>query len=411
MLNHEQIHTSKTLTVAPFQVAALPRIVFGRGAFDDLVPAIAGYGREVLIITGGQSFPGSRHWSELQQRLQQAGIVWHLERISGEPSPEQVDAVVQRHGGRGIEVVLGIGGGSALDAGKAVAGLLPCQRPVRDFLEGVGEPADYQGPSLPFIAVPTTAGTGSELTRNAVITQAGEGGFKKSFRHDRLLPRLALIDPVLLETCPARVMLANALDAVTQLVESWVSTRASVLTDALAIDGLRAFARGFRPDLEDPVRDYSQLAYAAMISGICLTQAGLGSVHGFASPLGAFFSIPHGMACGTMLAACTEMNIRLLEARSPGHPALRKYAQAWRILSGAGSDSTGSADALAAEPMYLASLFHEWTSVCRVPRLSELGVRVTDFPRIVAASGGNSMKTNPLVLDAGELETLLRQRL
>ncbi len=391
--------------VSPFNVAALPRIVFGNGSFDQLVPLVLGYGRELLIVTGGQSFLDSAYWPRLKAELEQAGVGYATARIRGEPSPGQVDTIVRRYAREGIDCVLGIGGGSALDAGKAIAGLLPNRRPVRDFLEGVGRPHEYQGPALPFVAVPTTAGTGSELTRNAVITETGPDGFKKSFRDDRLLPRAALVDPQLLVTCPAQVMLGNALDAVTQLLEALVSTRASVFTDALALDGLRAFAEGFRADPEQPVRDHSQLAYAAMISGICLTQAGLGSVHGFASPLGAFFSIPHGMACGTMLAACTEMNIRILLARDPAHPALAKYRLAYRILTRqeAGTDPD--------DPMKLAELFQHWTERCQVPRLSQLGVRAADLSRLVAASGGSSMKTNPVVLSDSELETLVRQRL
>lgn len=391
--------------VAPFNVAALPRIVFGNGVFEQLVPLLLEQGREVLIVTGGNSFLDSAFWPRLKADLEKAGAGYAVARIRGEPSPGQVDTIVRRYAREGIDCVVGIGGGSALDAGKAIAGLLPNRRPVRDFLEGVGRPHEYRGPALPFVAVPTTAGTGSELTRNAVITETGPDGFKKSFRNDLLLPRLAVVDPDMLATCPARVMLGNALDAVTQLLESLVSTRASVFTDALAWDGLRAFAQGFQPDRDQPVKDASKLAYAAMISGICLTQAGLGSVHGFASPLGAFFSIPHGLACGTMLAACTEMNIRLLKARAGEHPALTKYAQAYHILTGQ-EVQTESVD-----PMELADLFHQWTSQCELPRLSELGVKASDFPRLVAASGGNSMKTNPVVLNDSELETILRHRL
>ncbi|MDX1634617.1 MAG: iron-containing alcohol dehydrogenase [Marinobacter sp.] len=397
--------TERQEPVAPFNVAALPRIVFGNGTFEQLVPQMLDHGREFLIVTGGHSFLDSSYWPRLKAELESAGAGYGVARISGEPSPGQVDTIVRRYAREGIDCVVGIGGGSALDAGKAIAGLLPNRRPVRDFLEGVGRPHDYRGPALPFLAVPTTAGTGSELTRNAVITETGPDGFKKSFRNDLLLPKLALVDPDMLVTCPPRVMLGNALDAVTQLLESLVSTRASVFTDALARDGLRAFAQGFRPNRDHPVRDHSQLAYAAMISGLCLTQAGLGSVHGFASPLGAFFGIAHGMACGTMLAACTETNIRLLQGRGENHPALAKYAEAYGILTGQ------DPRAAASDPMALAGLFQQWTDQCELPRLSELGVRAGDLTRLVAASGGNSMKTNPVVLTDRELESILRQRL
>lgn len=388
--------------IPPFSVAALPRIVFGEGVLDQLAPELACFGRNVLLVTGGQSFLAGPGWPHLQAQFEAQGLEWTLVRIQGEPCPAQIDKVVHRYGADQFDVVLAIGGGSALDAGKAIAGLLPGRGSVRDYLEGVGTPSDYAGPALPFVAVPTTAGTGSELTRNAVITETGAGGFKKSFRDDRLLARLAVIDPCLLATCPPSVMLGNALDALTQLLESYVSTRASVFTDALARDGLRAFAEGFRPDPDRPVRSYGHLAYAAMISGICLTQAGLGSVHGFASPLGAFFRIPHGMACGTMLAVCTDLNISLTRARTPDHPVLARYNEVARILTGTP----------ASEPAPdLAGLLHEWTRACQVPRLSDFGVRSGDIDRIVAASRGSSMKTNPLVLSDAELASLLTRRL
>jgi alcohol dehydrogenase len=218
-----------------------------------------------------------------------------------------------------------------------------------------------------------------------------------------LLASLALVDPELLETCPPPVMLGNALDAFTQLLESYLSTRASVFTDALALDGLRAFALGFQPIAEQPVRDYSQLAYAAMLSGICLTQAGLGSVHGFASPLGALFPIPHGMACGTMLAASTDMNRELLSKPSPNRALLDRYRQVARIINAEADDATESHD--------LVETLYRWTEQCQVPCLSHFGVKKEDIPRIVAGSRGSSMKTNPVVLTDEQLGTLLKQRL
>lgn len=392
----------KTAGVPPFSVAALPRILFGPGVLDQLAPELARWGQRLLVVTGGQSFLSGPAWPRLQAQFAAHDLDWTLVRIGGEPCPAQIDKVVHRFSATQFDVVVAIGGGSALDAGKAIAGLLNNQGCVRDYLEGVGTPSNYQGPALPFVAVPTTAGTGSELTRNAVITETGENGFKKSFRDDRLLASLAVVDPRLLETCPPAVMLGNSLDAVTQLLESYLSPRASVFTDALALDGLRAFARGFRANADNSVRDYSQLAYAAMLSGICLTQAGLGSVHGFASPLGAFFGIPHGMACGTMLAVCTELNIDLIRHRTPGHAALQRYDDVARTL-------TGTPPGAAAPD--LARLLHQWTADCKVPRLSHWGVGTDDIDRIVAASRGSSMKTNPVVLSDAELAELLHRRL
>lgn len=390
--------------IGPFTVAALPRIIFGDGSFDRLADELATLGSRILIVTGGRSFTASPRWPQLQLRLQAAGLSWGLISIAGEPSPEQVDGAVRRYANQGIDLVLGIGGGSALDAAKAIAGLLPGQHSVMDYLEGVGPQLPYRGPGLPLVAVPTTAGTGSEMTRNAVLTRHGDGGFKKSFRDDQLLARLALVDPQLLHSCPPRVLLANAMDAFTQLLESYVSIRASAFTDALAESGIRAFAAGFDARAASPVQDYSQLAYAAMLSGICLAQAGLGSVHGMASPLGAFFPIPHGVVCGTLLAPATAMNIRALRARAPASPALEKYARVAGWL-GCGADTTEEGcDTLVAR-------LNAWSEHCDLPRLSAFGMTDADLPRVIAGSGGNSMKTNPLVLTDDEMREVLIERL
>ncbi|MFC6668927.1 iron-containing alcohol dehydrogenase [Marinobacterium aestuariivivens] len=363
--------------------------------------ALAAFGRRALLVTGGRSFLVSPHWQRLQQGLDRQGIEWEQLGIAGEPGPEQVDRAVARFADASIEMVVGIGGGSALDAAKAIAALLPTGRSVLDHLEGVGPQLPYEGPALPFIAVPTTAGTGSEMTRNAVLTRPGSDGFKKSFRDERLLARLALVDPQLLHSCPPRVMLGNALDALTQLLESYVATRASAFTDALAESGLRAFAAGFRADPQRPVGDYSCLAYASMLSGICLAQAGLGSVHGMASPLGAWFPIPHGLACGTLLAEATRVNVQALRERNPESPALAKYA---RVAGWLGDDGCSDADALV-------TLLSEWTGRCNLPRLASFGMVEADIERVAAASGGSSMKTNPVVLTLDEIATVLHRRL
>ncbi|GGB86742.1 alcohol dehydrogenase [Marinobacterium zhoushanense] len=397
--------------IPPFSVAALPRILFGEGSIERLPAELVPFGRRILLITGGQSFLAGPHWARLGRALEAQGLEWEQVGIGGEPSPAQVDAAVRRFMCSSIDMVVAIGGGSVLDAGKAIAGLLPSGRSVMDHLEGVGPQLPYEGPSLPFIAVPTTAGTGSEMTKNAVLTQAGAGGFKKSFRDERLLARLAVIDPQLLRSCPAPVMLGNAMDALTQLLEAYVSTGASVFADALAESGIKAFAAGFTADPEQPVRDFSCIAYAAMLSGICLAQAGLGAVHGIAAPLGAWFSIPHGVACGTLVAAVTRGNVQALRERAPQSPALRKYARAARLLRGEelrGEELRGEE---LSDADTLVELLESWVGRCRLPSLASFGVAASDLAHIVAASGGNSMKTNPVVLTRQELRSILAQRL
>jgi alcohol dehydrogenase len=212
------------------------------------------------------------------------------------------------------------------------------------------------------------------------------------------------VDPDLLHSCPPQVLLANAMDALTQLLDSYVSTRASTFTDALAESGIRAFAAGFDAQAATPVQDYSQLAYAAMLSGVCLAQAGLGSVHGMASPLGAYFPIPHGVACGTLLAMATAMNLAALRERAPASPALAKYA---RVACWLGAEE----DSIEAGCNALVGLLDSWIEQCGLPRLSAFGMTEADLPRVVAGSGGNSMKTNPLVLSDNEIRQVLLARL
>jgi alcohol dehydrogenase class IV len=291
-----------------------------------------------------------------------------------------------------------------LDAAKAVAGLLPHGNSVMDHLEGVGPETPYTGPSLPFIAVPTTAGTGSEATRNAVLSVHGQRGFKKSFRHDLLVARYAVIDPDLLANCPPDLIAANGMDALTQLLESYVSTRANPFTDALALDGLAYVRDGLLAWHEggaDAAEARAGMAYAALLSGITLAQVGLGVVHGLAAPLGAFYPIPHGVACGATVAAATGINIRALEQRQPDSMALTKYARAGRLLGGRAD--VGDAGARGG----LVQVIKEWTARLGIPGLSRYGVEAGGFDALVACCRGNSMKTNPLMLEDGEVREIL----
>jgi len=304
--------------------------------------------------------------------------------------------------------VIGIGGGSVLDAAKAIAGLLRPGNSVMDHLEGVGPEKPYRGPATPFVAVPTTAGTGSEATKNAVLSRHGADGFKKSFRDERLVANFAGVDPDLLSGCPPALIAANGMDAFTQLLESYVSLRSNPLTDALAIGGMRAVRDGllawYRGG-DGAAAGRERMAFASLSSGICLAQAGLGSVHGLAQPLGSLFPIPHGVVCGTLVAAATRVNVEVIQAREPHHPALAKYAAVGRLLSS--SEDLDDAGACAA----LLAALEQWTREMELPDLSTLGVGETDFGRIIADCRGSSMKTNPVVLTDGEVERILRARL
>jgi alcohol dehydrogenase class IV len=412
-----------------FSIARLPRIVFGGGTSGELPAVVREFGQNALVVVRGPGFTDSPDWARLRRALESGGVEFALESVSGEPSPTLVDEIVARHQGSGpgrgpasgpgpFDVVVGIGGGSVLDTAKAVAGLLIPGNSVMDHLEGIGPELPYRGPSVPFVAVPTTAGTGSEATKNAVLSVRGAGGFKKSFRDERLVARVAIVDPDLLAACPPELIAGNGMDALTQLLESYVSTKANPFTDALALSGLAAVRDGLAAWFEGAgagsgasgpgsvaAAARERMAYAALCSGICLAQAGLGAVHGLASPLGAQYPIPHGAACGATLVAATRVNIAALEARDPGNRALSRCAAVGRLFTGrVDLDDRGARSALV-------SALESLTARLGVPPLSAFGITESSIPALVADSRGSSMKTNPVVLTDEEIAAILRASL
>ena len=394
--------------IHPFSIARLPRIEMGCGNIKKLPQLASRYGNKILLVTGARSLQCSPAWPVLEEAFGTTGLERQSVIISSEPSPQRVDQIVSEQKNNAIDVVIGIGGGSVLDAAKAIAGLLRSGDSVMDYLEGVGPEKTYTGPAVPFIAVPTTAGTGSEATKNAVLSVQGKDGFKKSFRDDQLVPRYALLDPDLLASCPPSQIAANGMDALTQLLESFVSSRAGPLTDALALSGLAAI-RDSLPDWYhgqgEQVSARTNMAYAALLSGITLAQTGLGSVHGLASPLGAFFPIPHGVVCGTLVSAATRMNIDAMLSREPDNPALEKYAQAASILCNRRFPTLEQAWE------ELITLLENWTQQMQLPTLDQYDITRADFPHIVAHSRGSSMTTNPIVLSDDEIAGILEQRI
>lgn len=395
------------MRITDFAVSRLPRIEFGSGALARLPAIVRSYGAHALLVTGAGSHKNSSFWPAVTEGFKAQGISWLHLTVPGEPSPQMVDEAVRSLGAEAIDVVVGIGGGSALDAAKAIAGLLGPGNSVMDHLEGVGPELPYSGPATPFIAVPTTAGTGSEATKNAVLSVQGPDGYKKSFRDEKLVAEVALVDPDLLATCPPAVIAANGMDALTQLLESYVSSRAAPLTDSLAWGGIKAARDGLLALYTDAgdAAARERMAYAALVSGITLAQVGLGSVHGLAAPLGAFFPIPHGVACGTLVATATRVNIEALRTRDPENPALEKYAQVGRLLSKQGQPDREAAHAV------LIDTLDAWTHALGLPTLAHYGVTPADIPRIVANSRGSSMKTNPVRLEDAEIAAILAARI
>lgn len=394
--------------VASFEFGRLPRIWFGPGGFARVSKVVASHGSHVLLVTGGRSLAMSGRRDALLADLHSAGIAVSGEvAVTDEPSPAVVDTAVADHRRADVDVVLGVGGGSVLDAAKAIAGLLLTGASVTEHLEGLPGMRPYGGPSVPFVAVPTTAGTGSEATRNAVISERGPAGYKRSFRDERLVAADAIVDPDLLAgNDPGRIA-TNGMDALTQLLEAYTSLRAGPLTDALALSGLEAVRDGLLawhadPDGPTAPEARARMAYAALLSGICLAHAGLGAVHGLASPLGAQFPVPHGAACGATLAAVTAANIGALAERAPMSPALGRYARLGRLLGGL-PEATGEVEARGALVVTLSA----WTAALAIPRLRTFGVGEADVPAIVADSRGSSMRTNPIALTDAEIAGIL----
>ncbi len=389
-----------------FDFAATPHIHFGVSKRHDLIGIIQGYGNKVLLITGGKSFDDSelcqQLWSDLTAKFEVK-----RERVSGEPSPQMVDDWVTQYQSFQPDVVLAIGGGSAVDAAKAVAGLLPSGDSVMCYLEGVGEGKTFNQPTTPLIAVPTTAGTGGETSKNAVLSVIGEDGFKKSFRDVSLVAKHIILDPELTLTCSPQTTAACGMDAFTQLLESYVSTKASPITDALAWSALEKIVTALPAVYEngDDILARGDMLYASSISGLTLANAGLGSVHGLASPLGAFFPIPHGVVCGSLLFEATRINIGAMLNRDAYNPALSKYAKVGRLF--APEMNMDEADAL----KMLLGMLELWQQHMQMPKLSDYGVAETDVDKMIANISGGSYATNPIKLNNKELSALLQARI
>ncbi|TLU83350.1 MAG: iron-containing alcohol dehydrogenase [Chlorobium sp.] len=393
------------MSVSDFSLLPLPVIHFGAGRFSGLAGLAAGFGRNVLLITGGSALQHSGRLSPLLDSLEERGMRHYHVVVHREPSPDLVDEAVGLYRDKSIDVVLAAGGGSVLDAGKAVSAMLLQDHPVERFIEGQPGFMLHDGRKVPFIAVPTTSGTGSEVTNNAVISSVGVSGYKRSLRHAAFVPDIALLDPELMVTVPPELTAAAGMDACTQLLEAYLSPFSNSYTDAVAFSGLEHFTRSFMPVCTDRAGDISargDIAYAALMSGIALTNAGLGIVHGFASSVGGLFEIPHGTLCATLLAEATRENIEQLRIADPGHPALVKYARAGELLSGIPvGDVHAGCDRLV-------MLLEEWQEVLRFPRLGAFGITASDIGRIASLTRS---KSNPVQLDDSSMRRILASRL
>jgi alcohol dehydrogenase class IV len=373
-----------------FEFSTSGRIRFGPGTISELPAAARTFGRRAFVVLGRDK---TRHAPRIDA-LEGAGFTCALFSVSGEPSVK-----IAREGAalaREADVVIGIGGGSVLDASKAIAALARNPGDVLDYLEVVGRGQPLTVDPLPCIAVPTTAGTGSEVTRNAVL---GVDGVKASLRHLGMLPRVAIVDPDLAVGLPAPITASTGLDAITQLIEPYVSRRANPITDAISLEGLRFAVRALSRAYRDPhdLEARAGMACAAVMSGMALANAGLGVVHGLAAPVGGAFPAPHGAVCAALLSHGMRANIRAAEST-----VLQRYAAVARILTGdAGATSD---DGVLAVSRMVADM--------AIPGLAAYGVSDQDLDGLcVRAARASSMKANPVDLSLTQLREVLERAL
>jgi alcohol dehydrogenase class IV len=386
--------------VTNFNLTSTPNIIFGSGKLKLLPKLTESYGNSILLITGKNSFMQSDHWDKLLLQLESAKIHWKHYIIDKEPTPAMIDACVTKFKDEQIDVVVAVGGGSVVDAGKAISAMLCQEGSVKDYLEGVGSKIPT-GKKIPFIAVPTTSGTGSETTKNAVISEIGEQGFKKSIRHDNYVPNIALVDPELILSCPKSVKAQSGMDTFTQLLESYLSTNANPITDALAVDGIRKIrdALVVLVNQETNLFAAEHVAYASMISGITLANVGLGTVHGFASSIGGFFDIPHGLICAKLMASVNVVTVEKLRRTVPDSPALLKYARIGKLFS----KDKNTSDAYYID--LLLGIIEQWTEGFGIRGLATFNIGEGDFSKIISKTGN---KNNPVGLSEDEMFEVLK---
>ncbi|SFB85342.1 iron-containing alcohol dehydrogenase [Tropicimonas isoalkanivorans] len=380
------------MTHPTFTFATATEIRFGRGTAADAVPDLARLGRRLLLVTGASALRSA--W--LPEALATEGCETTVFSVPGEPDVAMIEAGVAAARLMGAQAVIAIGGGAVVDAGKAIAALVPATRPMLDHLEVVGRGLPLEQPPLPFVALPTTAGTGAEVTRNAVIA-VPEARRKVSLRDRAMLPDLAIVDPSLTDACPRAVTLASGLDAITQVIEPYLCTRANPMTDALCRDAILVGLTALRTlmDREDPeARD--AMAWVSLCGGLALANAGLGVVHGLAGPLGGLTGAAHGAICGVLLPHGLTLN----DARvvDPKVRARLNEVRDW------------IAQALGCAPDIAFDSLAHWASDCGLPALTDLGVTADAQAQAAeAAASSSSMKANPVALSAEDLRGMMAQ--
>ncbi|MGC3961255.1 MAG: iron-containing alcohol dehydrogenase [Verrucomicrobiota bacterium] len=375
-----------------FEFATATRIVFGAGKLAELGALGCSLGRRALVVSGSRPAAAER----IAGLLREAEVIAVRFVVAAEPTVTLVEQGTRLAREAECDFVIAIGGGSVIDAGKAIAAMLANDGELLDYVEVIGRGRMLSKPSRPFIAIPTTAGTGAEVTRNSVLA-APDHRVKVSLRSLLMLPALALVDPELTYDLPPALTASTGLDALTQLIEPFTSNRANPLTDTLCREGMLRVARSLRLAYHNGENAVARegMAVAGLFGGLALANAGLGAAHGFAAPIGGMFSAPHGAVCAALLPHVMAMNIRALERKDC---SCERYDEVARIL-------TGSAVAVAADGVRWVS---ELTQELNIPKLNVYGIAPTCVPELVAkATNASSMKANPVVLNPGELSEVL----
>jgi alcohol dehydrogenase class IV len=391
-----------------FEFATTTRIVFGVGALREVGAHAKEFGHRAIVVTGRDT-----HRAEpLLSSLRDHGVTGLTFSVFGEPEIETVEQGIKQARHQHCEVVIGFGGGSALDAAKAIAAMLTNDGELLDYLEVIGRGKTLAKPSAPFIAIPTTAGTGSEVTRNAVLASARHH-VKVSLRSPLMLPKLAIVDPALTYDLPPAITASTGLDALTQLIEPYVSARANPMTDALCLEGIRRAARSLKLAYQ-AARDKNSnshapssaaredMSVASLFGGLALANAGLGAVHGFAGPIGGMFPAPHGAVCAALLPHVMDANIRALRQREPESASLPRYKEVAHLLS-------GSADAKEEDGI---AWVQSTVTELHIPPLGSYGITRQHTATLVGkATHASSMKANPIALTDAELSEILERAL
>jgi alcohol dehydrogenase class IV len=392
--------------VSRFEFATATRIVFGIGTRAELPGIVRGFGQRALFVCGSRGADAAGRDAvtgpaepSLLAHVRAAGVAGVQWAIGHEPTVDDVRAAVVQARADGCEVVVAVGGGSVIDAGKAVAALVPNGEDPLEFLEVIGAGRALTRPSLPFVAVPTTAGSGAEVTRNAVLGSP-TAGVKASLRSASMLPKVALVDPELTRSLPPALTASTGLDALAQLIEPYLSRRATPFTDMFCADGIPRVVRALPTAFDDGTRldAREDMAWASVLGGLALANAGLGAVHGFAGPIGGRFTAPHGAVCAALLAPALRVNVRAMRARDGENPSLGRAETLASWLTGR-SDAT---------PEDACRWIERLCDRLRVARLGAYGLGVADVPPLVEqARRASSMQGNPIVLTDDELAEIL----